>query len=1244
MLTANTYSLDDLVSFNIKSEDYFTNSTTKAVNTVYETFLSKNITKLKNKDKSVLKEINKINVNYILIDNLNYLWNSGFNTNTNTFSSNVLATFKLTDKEKIDKNKKLTTTLKKEDIKIARDIRKTDIAEKKKTLKILKQDVITSDFGQTYLQERNKEIAKNFTNTYKEKIFSSINSYFNQKLSITREKNLINHLSFKRLRDLSKEEKAEYINEYDNLQQIYGLKTQSLSTYDSLKFNPKERIRRIAKTELSAAYNLARYDKLVNQGYIEFQIKNRGKTDCVLCLSKNNEIITISQITSINRGFTDFKGIDTRKDKNAYENRNLIFPTFHPNCFVAGTKILMGNGDSKNIEDVVIGEDVVVGLNTDKTVRMRKVYNAFHNVYNGDIITLVLENGKRITATANHEVFDGQQFRHIKDFNVGDFTYTFTESDTKTYRTSVLPVSKTEIDRQSKFNFKNREQKCNINVKGFGNTSNQQTSIIGKKSIRRIKENLFRSNENKQSCLDSRIQRKNVRRYIKIQRKEILSKCRWIFKIFQNLSKRFRYDFQKLLGSQCRKDTKSFKTTLVLREYLLYFVRWYSLQTRLLFTQTKLINRGKRLYERRFTNKNKSVSTRLSSNKIKNNRRKEIPVSTEIFSGLTKLRVKEIQKEYYEGLVYNISVDESGDYNYYFASTDNCFVLTHNCTCSLIGVEKTKTTPEEAKTSLIEQLNNTKNLYEKATAASSIISLGSNLAGKFLALQQSKKDKEEDNLLKMIIAGGSIMSMSMMYYFFTKTQLGTTAIQTVKDKVSTKASDLLLESSQRLITTTTDTLQKRLREAVLNKDYIQTNLAETGFKPPTNETLSQYLNKQQREIINNQLSTDIQKYITKSDLEELLKKVIINAENITNLRDLGKGDLQQVKLIELEILLNALLINNKTNNKQKLIDIIYNKIDIRPVVAKVPLNIKEPDYVLIQNTENKLVNSTTRLERLGTNITKLNSEIKKNKSTYLKDIETLRELDSELTEQLIGIERINTEYTQLLETTTDKNLSRYLADKVTENNQKTSKLRNKLNDISSTLYGTKLDKIDPNLKSQLITNIKDKGKQYLEFKNYRVNKINSIITTLNNYKKDISLDKLNIEYIDNKLAEVDKLDISLRDLNKNSLVLDNMLSDYAILSKIDNTVNIDDLGYTFKNYLDTSNKRGIASLNVDNFRETSLTNTKVNLDNYKKKLIQAKYKLLNNEAITEFKINLITTFKKPCHIKLKNIIEKLKKV
>jgi hypothetical protein len=879
-----TYDLNNLVSFNSKLEDYFTNTTTKAVNVIYENFLSKNISKLKSKDKSVLKDIAKLNINYVLVDNLNFLWNSGFNTNTNNFSTNVLTSFASVNKTNVDKNKKLTKTISKEDKKIARDIRKRDIEEKRKTLKVLNQDILTSDFGQTYLQERNKEIARNFTNTYQEKIFNSINNYLNQRLSITREKNLINHLSFKRLSDLTSEEKAEYINEYNNLADIYGLSVESLATYDSLKFSPKERIRRIAKTELSAAYNLARYDELVSQGYTQFQVKNSGRPDCVLCKSKHNTIITLTEINNIDKGFTDFRGIDTRKDKNAPENTKLLFPPFHPGC----------------------------------------------------------------------------------------------------------------------------------------------------------------------------------------------------------------------------------------RDYL-------------------------------------------------------------------------------------------------------------------VGISK-----KQPKDSVLDKLQQASNIYNKVSTINSVIGLGNSLATKFLGLQTAKKQQEEDNLLKLIIASGSIMSMSMMYYFFTTTKLGTEIVENVVDKAKVKASDMLLEGSVKVIESTADTLQDKLKEAVLNKDYIQSSLYETGYKPPTTDTLSQHLNKQQRTVINEQLANDIQKYITKSDLQELLRSVIIDSAGITKLSELGNSDFEQAKLSELEILLNALIVNNKTTNKQKLLQLIYK--EEAKVVAKIPLNIKQPDLVLIQKTENKLVTSTTKLERLGTNITKLNNEVKKNKTNYLKDIETLRELDSELTEQLIGIERINSEYNQLLETTTDSNLSKYLVDKIAENNNKTSELRNKLNNISSDLYGSKLDNVDLSLKDDLVTSIRDKGNKYLDFRNTRTSKIKSINKTLDNYKADTKLDKLNVEYIDNKLAQLDILELELNDLNKDSLVLDSILGDYAILSRIDNDTK--DLGYTFNNYLNTASKRNKQIANVDNFKETSLTNTATNLDSYKRKLIKAKAKLLNNEEIIEFSKYSKTL----CHLKLKNILEKLRKV
>jgi len=885
------YDLNNLVSFNSRLEDYFVTNTTKQLNAIYERFLTTNINKLKKKDKTLLKEIPKLHTNYELINNLNFLWNEGFNTNN--FNNNDLIFFTKQTKENIGKNKKLTKTLKVEDIKIAKNIRKRDIEEKRKTLAVTNSSIITSDFGNIYLQERNKEVAKNFNKVYQEKIFSSIDTYFKDRLSIAREKNLIHHLSFNKLSDLTNEGRNDYNDDYNRAADLYGLKRSSNATYDSLKFSPKERIRRIAKTELSAAYNLARYKELVDQGFVEFQIKNNNsRNECVLCVSKINEIITLNQIENLDKGFTDFRGIDTRKDKNAYENRNLIFPIFHPNC--------------------------------------------------------------------------------------GCY-------------------------------------------------------LIGK--------------------------------------------------------------------SKEEKEDKKEK------------------------------------------NKNKALN-----------------------------KLKQVGR-----------------------------------------------------------------IANKISTANTVFRFVSGLANTYIGLQQEKKQQQDDALLKVIIAGGSIMSISMMYYYFTKTNPITKVITTTKEKIAGKTSDLVLGNPLRGAISTAETLQEKLQLAVVNKNLTQAALYETGYKSSTSKTLSQLLLAEQKQVINNQLSSSIKNNFTEKYIASKLQELTLDPKGIQNLSNLATSSIEEAQLEKLEVLLNGLMVNNKTINKKELINLIYKEKALVKAV-RIPLNIKEPELLLIQNTENKALGVSTKLARLGTNLTKLNKEVKQNKGNYLKDVELLRELDSKLTEELIGLERVNDEYRQLIDVSTNTNLSKYLNNKVNENQSKADNLRNKLNDIGTDLYGTKLDQIDPSIKDQLITNIRSKGKQYLEFNNNRKSEIASINKKLSNYIKGTTKDKLSIDYIDIELEKLDKLDVSYTAINKNSLVLDNMLSDYAILNKIDKSN--PDLGYTFNTYLNTSSKRVSQIQNVDKFRETSLTATKVNLDNYKKKLLTAKYRLLNNETV-EFKAK--TSYKKLCHIKLKNILERVRR-
>tara|TARA_B100000131_G_scaffold322387_1_gene376153 strand:- start:636 stop:2543 length:1908 start_codon:yes stop_codon:yes gene_type:complete len=74
-----------------------------------------------------------------------------------------------------------------------------------------------------------------------------------------------------------------------------------------------------------------------------------------------------------------------------------------PECFVAGTKIMMKYGDDKNIEDVEIGDEVLsynVHTNEFEPKLVTKLYNQTHNLKDGDItVKITFDNNQMIHST-----------------------------------------------------------------------------------------------------------------------------------------------------------------------------------------------------------------------------------------------------------------------------------------------------------------------------------------------------------------------------------------------------------------------------------------------------------------------------------------------------------------------------------------------------------------------------------------------------------------------------------------------------------------------------------------------------------------------------------------------------------------------------------------------------------------------------------------------------------------------------
>lgn len=72
----------------------------------------------------------------------------------------------------------------------------------------------------------------------------------------------------------------------------------------------------------------------------------------------------------------------------------------YKNCFIPGTQILLEDGTTKNIEDVVVGDLVITHNN-----RAKKVVRTFITPHDGDLLKIDVRNGQSIFTTENHPFF-----------------------------------------------------------------------------------------------------------------------------------------------------------------------------------------------------------------------------------------------------------------------------------------------------------------------------------------------------------------------------------------------------------------------------------------------------------------------------------------------------------------------------------------------------------------------------------------------------------------------------------------------------------------------------------------------------------------------------------------------------------------------------------------------------------------------------------------------------------------------
>lgn len=131
---------------------------------------------------------------------------------------------------------------------------------------------------------------------------------------------------------------------------------------------------------------------------LESEVKNIEIGDSVKLY---NGLTKLVDVKVINEDTLVYNLQDIENNHNFFANNVLVHNRF---CFIAGTEITLENGETKKIEDIVIG-DVVLSFNVQKKEpEFNKVINVNKPTHD-DLVEYTFSNGKTLTSTFDHPFF-----------------------------------------------------------------------------------------------------------------------------------------------------------------------------------------------------------------------------------------------------------------------------------------------------------------------------------------------------------------------------------------------------------------------------------------------------------------------------------------------------------------------------------------------------------------------------------------------------------------------------------------------------------------------------------------------------------------------------------------------------------------------------------------------------------------------------------------------------------------------
>lgn len=140
-------------------------------------------------------------------------------------------------------------------------------------------------------------------------------------------------------------------------------------------------------------------EELSNKLYsIEDTVKKIELNDVVKLFNGDAKIV---EIELLHEDVVVYNLQDIENNHNFFANNVLVHNRF---CFIAGTQITMADGTFKNIEDVVVGDEVITLNEETKLNEVKKVIDTKSPTHN-DLVKYTLSNGVEVTSTFDHPFY-----------------------------------------------------------------------------------------------------------------------------------------------------------------------------------------------------------------------------------------------------------------------------------------------------------------------------------------------------------------------------------------------------------------------------------------------------------------------------------------------------------------------------------------------------------------------------------------------------------------------------------------------------------------------------------------------------------------------------------------------------------------------------------------------------------------------------------------------------------------------